>query len=78
MRLSTIDSFVDAATRRSTDGDGSDNDGEWAQDLVETLSASAPAGASENTFESLFDITGVRAGSLRMPLCDKVPTASEI
>ena len=71
VRLSTIDSFADAASRPRVHG--GDDDGEWAAQLLERLVASAPPGAAaSNSFESLFDITGVRAGSLRMPLCDKV------
>merc|ERR1712232_133469 len=63
VRLATIDNFNDAAK-----GDKED----WVAKLRDDIAKCTPEGAKPNSFETVFDITGVRAGSLRMPYCEKV------
>jgi len=60
VRLKTIDTFQKEAKVPSS----------WCERL--TAQVAAASGKDENTWETVFDITGVRAGSLRMPFNDKV------
>jgi hypothetical protein len=64
IRLATIDAFNDVIKQDPT--------GYQASLLKKLENVTPDSAGTTNSYDSLFDITGVRAGSLRMPYCDKV------